>query len=118
MHPERSGNPDPATEETTVPLAVAKMCGFVPKPQSPSIRFSAGSRGERMRKQREIVVRTEGFGGGPGMGWWKEARFVEVDRSTIEVFRATDQRERPRETRTLSGPLGWRTVARYVAGII
>jgi hypothetical protein len=35
LHPERSGNPDPATEETTVPLAVAYMCGFDPKPLEP-----------------------------------------------------------------------------------
>jgi hypothetical protein len=48
------------------------------------------------------------------MGWWKEAKLVEVDQ-LVEVFRTSDQREGPRKVRTLPGPLDWRTVARYVA---
>jgi hypothetical protein len=110
LHPERSGNPDPATEETTVPLAVAKMCGFYPKPPSGSPR---DHKENEMRKVREIVVRTDECEAEPGEGWQKLTRFVEVDGSIVEMFRTND--ESKGRGRRVKCPLHWRAVVRYGA---
>lgn len=90
---------------------------------------------------RQIIVHCEGYGAGPGLGWWYYAYFVEMKPDTFSIFLEADldcsvyelfdlpEPEEPEEpdwdnweepervavrVKTVNEPLTWRQVLRFL----
>ena len=95
-----------------------------PRPGVPSKRGPAAP----PRPPREIVVYCEGFGAGPGCGWFVEVLFVELNHGGFSVFLRTDEDTfeddtldednddptRARRIATIEKPLTWRRVLLFL----
>jgi hypothetical protein len=76
------------------------------------------------KRPREIVVYCEGFGAGPGMGWFVELSFVE-NNGGFSVFKRTDEDPVEEESgdaptpgrrlATVHEPLTWKQVVQFVS---
>lgn len=90
----------------------------------PNLNESSGPLGPPVAPA-EIVIYCEGFGAGPGCGWFVEVTFLSLNEGGYSVFRHSDgtvddeddelswENPRSRRIATLEGPLDWRSALRF-----